>query len=108
MLSFVVLNGLAAPGGGLAHRLFTSALEGVTLGGLGLEYHGEATGYAAFAALTLFFVGLLLLPHEPDAWDAVGGGSWDPGLPAPSPRTALPGSDLAGQGPADTAGSRSA
>ena len=102
VLRFVVLNGLAAPGGSLAHRLFTSALEGVTLGGLGLEYYGEATGYAAFAALTLFFVGLLLLPHEPDAWDAVGGGSWDPGLPAPSPRTALPGSDLEGQGPADT------
>ena len=93
VLRFVVLNGLAAPGGSLAHRLFTGALEGVTLGGLGLEYHGEATGYAAFAALALFFVGLMLLPHEPGAWEAVGGDSWGPSLPAPAPRTALPRTD---------------
>jgi hypothetical protein len=93
VLRFVVLNGLAAPGGSLAHRLFTGALEGVTLGGLGLEYHGEATGYAAFAALALFFVGLMLLPHEPGAWEAVGGDSWRPSLPAPAPRTALPRTD---------------
>jgi hypothetical protein len=93
VLRFVVLNGLAAPGGSLAHRLFTGALEGVTLGGLGLEYHGEATGYAAFAALALFFVGLMLLPHEPSGWDPVGGGSWDPSLSALSPRPALPGTD---------------
>ena len=51
VLRFVVLNGLAAPGGSFAHRLFTTALEGLTLGGLGLEYHAPATGYAAFVAL---------------------------------------------------------
>jgi hypothetical protein len=88
VLRFVVLNGLAAPGGSLAHRLFTSALQGVTLGGLGLEYHAEGTGYAAFAALALFFVGLLLLPHERGAWDALAPRSWERVLPAP-PRTAL-------------------
>jgi len=93
VLRFVVLNGLAAPGGSLAHRLFTSALEGATLGALGLEYYGEATGYAAFAALVLFFVGLLVLPHEPGAWDGVAEGSWGPSLPAPARRTALPGTD---------------
>ena len=69
MLRFVVLNGLAAPGGSLAHRLFTTALDGLTLGGIGLEYHAPATGYAAFVALGLFFVGLLLLPHDGGAWD---------------------------------------
>ena len=67
VLRFVVLNGMAAPGGSVAHRLFTTALEGLTLGGLGLEYHAPATGYAAFVALGLFFVGLLLLPHEAGA-----------------------------------------
>jgi hypothetical protein len=99
VLRFVVLNGLAAPGGSLAHRLFTSALEGVTLGALGLEYHAEATGYAAFAALALFFVGLLLLPHSPGAWDANGSGPWHAHLPAPSLRTALPGTDAEDRGP---------
>jgi hypothetical protein len=69
VLRFVVLNGLAAPGGSLAHRLFTTAVDGLTLGGLGLEYHAPATGYAAFVALGLFFVGLLLLPHDLGAWD---------------------------------------
>jgi hypothetical protein len=69
VLRFVVLNGLAAPGGSLAHRLFTTALDGLTLGGLGLEYHAPATGYAAFVALGLFFVGVLLLPHDGGAWD---------------------------------------
>jgi hypothetical protein len=71
-----VLNGLAAPGGSFAHRLFTAALEGLTLGGLGLEYHAPATGYAAFVALGIFFVGLLLLPHEVDAWDLVQSPPW--------------------------------
>ena len=36
VLRFVVLNGIAAPGGSVARRLFTTALEGLTLGGLGL------------------------------------------------------------------------
>ena len=67
VLRFVVLNAIAAPAGSLAHKLFAAALEGLTLGGLGLEYHAPATGYAAFIALGLFFVGLLLLPHAAGA-----------------------------------------
>ena len=67
VLRFVVLNAIAAPAGSVAHKLFAAALEGLTLGGLGLEYHAPATGYAAFIALGLFFVGLLLLPHQAGA-----------------------------------------
>ena len=76
VLRFVVLNGMAAPGGSVAHRLFTTALEGLTLGGLGLEYHAPVTGYAAFVALGLFFVGLLLLPHDGGAWDVERSAAW--------------------------------
>jgi hypothetical protein len=89
VLRFVVLNGIAAPGGSFAHRLFTTALEGLTLGGLGLEYHAPATGYVAFVALGLFFVGLLLLPHRIRSWERPGSSSWraeigdPPGEPRP-------------------------
>jgi hypothetical protein len=86
VLRFVVLNGLAAPAGSLAHRLFTTALDGLTLGGLGLEYHAAATGYAAFVALGLFFVGLLLLPHDGGAWDLL--------------QSTQPGAEITTRGPA--------
>ena len=76
VLRFVLLNGMAAPGGSFTHRLFTAALEGLTLGALGLEYHAPVTGYAAFVALGLFFVGLLLLPHDGGAWELERSGSW--------------------------------
>jgi hypothetical protein len=99
VLRFVVLNSLAAPSGSLAHRLFTTALEGITLGGLGLEHHGDATGYAAFLALGLFFVGLLLLPRDPRAWDLLPPSS-DPVLPASARRAELP------EGEEDRAGSQ--
>jgi len=88
VLRFVVLNGMAAPGGSLAHRLFTTALEGLTLGGLGLEYHAPATGYAAFVALGLFFVGLLLLPHDAGAWELARAARWD--LEDSEPSSQLP------------------
>ena len=44
LLRFALLNGAAAPDGSLARRLFASALDGLTLGGLGLEHHAPATG----------------------------------------------------------------
>ena len=75
VLRFVVLNGLAAPrGGGLVRRVFTTAVEGLTLGALGLEHHAPATGYAAFLALVGFFAGLLLLPNDRSAWRLLGAG----------------------------------
>ena len=71
VLRFVVLNGLAAPDGSLARRLFAAALEGLTLGALGLTYHAPATGYIAFVMLALFFVSLLLLPATAWQWALV-------------------------------------
>jgi hypothetical protein len=73
LLRFVVLDGLTAPGGGLARRLFATALDGLTLGALGLEHHGPATGYAVFVALVLFFVALLLLPGDERSWAPIAG-----------------------------------
>ena len=51
LFKFVVLSGVAAPGGSLAKRLFATALEGITLGALGATYQPVAAGYLAFAAL---------------------------------------------------------
>jgi hypothetical protein len=76
VLRFIVLNGLSAPEPSLARRVFTGALEGLTLGGLGLEYHAPATGYAAFGALGLFFAAVLLLPHDAGAWRLAGVAPW--------------------------------
>ena len=92
VLRFVVLNGLSAPEPSLARRVFTGALEGLTLGGLGLEYHAPATGYAAFAALGLYFAALLLLPHDPAAWRLAGLTTWrEPSrLEGDEPRRELP------------------
>jgi hypothetical protein len=71
VLRFVLLNGLAAPDGSVARRLFAAALEGLTLGALGLTHHGPATGYAAFLMLALFFVALLLMPSSRWTWTLV-------------------------------------
>lgn len=78
LLRFALLNGAAAPDGSLARRLFASALEGLTPGGLGLEHHAPATGYAAFVALLLFVAGLALLPGTHSAWQLLGAGDEEP------------------------------
>lgn len=72
LLRFTLLNGLAAPDGSLARRVFASALDGLTPGGLGLEHHAPATGYAAFVALLLYVGGLVLLPGDHTGWEALG------------------------------------
>jgi len=64
LLKFVVLSGLAAPGGSLARRLFSAAVEGITLGALGATHLPPLAGYLAFAALLFFFAGLWLLPRR--------------------------------------------
>ncbi len=64
LFKFVVLSGLAAPGGSLAKRLFATAVEGVTLGALGATYQPVAAGYLAFAALLLLFIALWMLPRR--------------------------------------------
>jgi hypothetical protein len=72
VLRFVILNGLAAPEGSVARRLFAAALEGLALGALGLTYQAPATGYLAFLMLALFFIALLLLPSRAWQWSLVG------------------------------------
>jgi len=56
----VLLAQLAPAGDNLAGRLFARALEGVTLGALGLERLGSATGYVALAAAATLWIALWL------------------------------------------------
>jgi len=62
IVRFIILEGLYAPDGGLAKRLLTALVEGASLGAIQYEPVGAATGYVAFVTLTLFMIGLLLLP----------------------------------------------
>ncbi len=62
LLRFVVLESLYAPGSGTTKRVLTALMQGITLGSLQYEPNTPATGYAAFLALTLFLIGLFLLP----------------------------------------------
>jgi hypothetical protein len=63
-LRFVALESLYAPGRGVLKRVMTALLEGVTLGSLDYAPSGPATGYVAFLALTLYLIGLVLLPSS--------------------------------------------
>jgi hypothetical protein len=64
-LKYVVLASLYDLNGGLAKRVLTTLLEGITLGALQYEPPAPATGYVAFFAVALYMVGLILLPHHP-------------------------------------------
>lgn len=64
-LRFVVLESLYAPGRGLLTRVLTAAAEGVTLGGIDYQPNAPATGYIAFATLTMYVAGLVLLGPGP-------------------------------------------
>ena len=66
-LKFVVVAGLAAPGGSLAGRLFSTAVEGLSLGALGAEPYAPAMGYVAFAVTAIYLVALWWLPGGEDA-----------------------------------------
>ena len=61
VLRFLALESLYAPGRGLMKRVMTALMEGITLGALDYRPAGAATGYVAFLALALFFIGLLLM-----------------------------------------------
>jgi hypothetical protein len=63
-LRFVALESLYAPGRGVLKRVMTALMEGVTLGALDYAPTGSATGYVAFLTLTLYLIGLLLLPSS--------------------------------------------
>lgn len=62
VLRFVALESLYSPGRGVIKRVMTALMEGVTLGTLDYVPTGAATGYVAFLALTLYLVGLVLMP----------------------------------------------
>jgi hypothetical protein len=62
-LKFVIVDGLAAPGGSLARRIFSTAVEGLSLGVLGAEPYAPAMGYVAFVVTALYLVTLWWLPH---------------------------------------------
>jgi hypothetical protein len=62
VLRFVALESLYAPGRGVVKRIVTAIMEGVTLGALDYVPTGAATGYVAFLALSLYLIGLVLLP----------------------------------------------
>lgn len=65
VLRFIVLEALYAPESSVLKRVLTVLLEGVTLGGLDYDPHTSWTGYAAFAALALYMIGLVLLSIRP-------------------------------------------
>lgn len=65
VMRFVVLEGLYAPGGGLATRVLTAIVQGASLGTIQYEPTGAATGYVGFFTLVLFLAGLVLLPPAP-------------------------------------------
>lgn len=62
IVRFIILEGLFARDGGLAKRLLTTLVEGASLGAIQYEPVGAATGYIAFLTLTLYMIGLVLLP----------------------------------------------
>jgi hypothetical protein len=66
-LKYVVMAGVASPGGSLAGRLFSTTVEGLSLGVLGAEPYAPAMGYVAFAVTALYVVTLWWLPGGEDA-----------------------------------------
>lgn len=63
-LKFVVVDGLASPGGSLGRRVFSTAVEGLSLGVLGGEPYAPAMGYVAFVVTALYLVTLWWLPGD--------------------------------------------
>jgi len=60
-----VLAALSDPAGGWLKRVLLVMLEGLTFGTLSQDLYRPATGYIAFATLTLFVGSLALLPSRP-------------------------------------------
>jgi hypothetical protein len=63
VLKYIVFASLYDPAGGLAKRVLTTLLEGVTLGTLAYEPDAAPTGYVAFATIVFYMIGLVLLPR---------------------------------------------
>jgi hypothetical protein len=62
VIKFIVLAALSQPAGGRLGRALQLLFEGVTLGAISQSPAHPVAGYLAFAALILYFAGLLLLP----------------------------------------------
>jgi hypothetical protein len=62
LLRHVVIEALYAPERGLLHRVLTTLLSGASLGGITYDPNAPVTGYVAFFTLTLYVIGVWLLP----------------------------------------------
>jgi hypothetical protein len=62
IFKYILLAGLYDPQGGLARRVLTALLEGVSLGTLQHQPWAPATAYVAFCTGLLYLAGLVLLP----------------------------------------------
>jgi len=63
-IKYVMLAALYAPEPTFAKRVLTVLLEGATLGALTYQPDNPITGYVAFFTVTLYLVGLILLPAD--------------------------------------------
>jgi hypothetical protein len=73
VVKFILLGALYAPDASVTKRVVMALVEGVSLGTLGYNPPGPATGYITFATGLLFLAGVAALPHgvEPGAGHAV-------------------------------------
>jgi hypothetical protein len=73
VVKFILLGALYAPDASVTKRVVMALVEGVSLGTLGYNPPGPATGYVTFATGLLFLAGIAALPHgpEPGAGDAL-------------------------------------
>jgi hypothetical protein len=65
VLKFVILAGLAEPGGSRMSRVLLALFDAATLGTISQEPLPGAAGYVAFVLLVLLFIGLAALPARP-------------------------------------------
>jgi hypothetical protein len=63
ILKFVVLAGLSQPSGTRMSRVLVALFDAATFGAIAQDPQPAAAGYAAFAAVALYLVGLALLAH---------------------------------------------
>jgi len=64
VLRYIVVESLYATDRGLLNRVLTTLMSGATLGGIAYDPNAQVTGYAAFATLLLYVIGLVMLPTQ--------------------------------------------
>jgi hypothetical protein len=65
ILKFVVLAGLSDPSGTRMSRVLVALFDAATFGAIAQDPQPPVAGYAAFAAVALYLVGLALVAHAP-------------------------------------------